>query len=99
MMHQDSVPAAIDLVSRVQLLMAERDDLALDESTFRRYLASLMNNVVIEIRDVPAVVPQITATSVPFWLSLPHRLGQHAERVVIGASGSATPTLVLPLTA
>ena len=46
-MHQDSSHSAINLVSHIHLLLAERDEFLLDDSAFRLELSSLLNNIVV----------------------------------------------------
>ena len=46
-MHQDSSASAIELVSDIHLLLAERDDFSLDDTAFRRELLALNNSIVV----------------------------------------------------
>lgn len=60
-MHRDSGPGAIELVSSIHGLFAERDAGALDAEAVRNELLSLLNNVsaVMVIAGRAVVVPDI----------------------------------------
>lgn len=45
-MHNDSSPGAVDLVSSIHILLSERDDGLLHESTLRGEFSRLLDNVV-----------------------------------------------------
>src|SRR5438876_11499223 len=46
-MHQDSSPSAVSLVSDIELLLAERDDLSLNDAAFLTELFALNSNAVV----------------------------------------------------
>jgi hypothetical protein len=46
-MHQDSSRSAVSLVSDIHLLLAERDDLSLNDAAFIRELSALNCNAVV----------------------------------------------------
>lgn len=60
-MHSDSSACAIDLVSDVQMLIAEHDDRAISDDALLRALVSLLNNIDVEVvRPVAVMVPKIS---------------------------------------
>ena len=65
-MHKDSAPEAVDLVSSIHLLLAERDDPHADPE-FRRELQSLLNNIVVSIDSTidQAPKPYVSSSSAP----------------------------------
>jgi hypothetical protein len=62
-MHSDSSPDAIDLVSSIHALLAERDDRAINDEALRRELLSLLNNVHVSV-----VSPGRAAASRAHWV-------------------------------
>ena len=53
-MHQDSTPAAQDLVSAIELLLAERSGHELNDFEFRKELSSLADNISSSVEVTPA---------------------------------------------
>jgi hypothetical protein len=46
-MHKDSSPEAVDLVSSIELFLAERDDKTYTDQDFRRDLQTLLDNIIV----------------------------------------------------
>jgi hypothetical protein len=61
-MQKDSSERAVDLVSSIHLLLAERDEGVYSPEEFRRELASLLDKIIISVPllDV-AIVPQLAS--------------------------------------
>lgn len=55
-MHNDSKREAVDLVSSIHLLLAERDDHVINEAELRREFLALLNNVSVSFRIEPDAV-------------------------------------------
>jgi len=58
-MHRDSSKSAIDLVSEIHALLAERDDFSLDDDAFLRELLTLdkaLDVTVVNFADAPRMV-------------------------------------------
>ena len=53
-MHKDSAASAIDLANNVEDLFFDRADGFLAENDLRLALMSLLNNVVINVNDIPS---------------------------------------------
>jgi hypothetical protein len=67
-MHRDSSPEAIDLVSSIHLLLAERDEEMIDEVQLRRELLSLLNNVRESLVFGAAVPLAKPSASKAYWV-------------------------------
>ncbi|MBZ5652697.1 MAG: hypothetical protein LAO18_19690 [Acidobacteriia bacterium] len=63
-MHQDSSPSAVSLVSEIHLLLAERDDLSLDNAAFLRELSVLNSNAVV---STPVDIDERLVNSRPYF--------------------------------
>ncbi len=72
-MHRDSSPEAIDLVSSIHLLLAERDERMIDEVQLRRELLSLLNNVHESLVFGPAVPLPKPSASKAYWVQAAQR--------------------------
>jgi len=71
-MHKDSSAEAVDLVSSIHLLLAERDDNSYSPEEFRSELESLLNKIVVSYPPAHHVVPKryFSANSARQWLSI-----------------------------
>jgi hypothetical protein len=72
--HKDSSKEAVDLVSSIHLLLAERDDEFYSRDEFRIELSHLLNNIVVSAPiDLPAASPQsrFSASSAYLWPRIP----------------------------
>lgn len=67
-MHRDSSPEAIDLVSSIHLLLAERDEKMIDDGQLRRALLSLLNNVHESLVFGAAVPLAKRSASKAYWV-------------------------------
>jgi hypothetical protein len=63
-MHQDSSSSAVSLAAAIHLLLAERDDLSLDDAEFLRQVSALTSNAVV---STPIDIDERVVTSRPYF--------------------------------